>query len=518
MGTGYTRQSAANIVTDAVIEAADLNAEFNLLESAFNASTGHSHDGTTGEGPKIVLTGAASVSGTLPIDNGGTGATTAAAAATALGVGTGDSPQFTAVNIGHATDTTITRTGAGAIAVEGVGVALNSISLPHTAQQIELGHASDTTITRVSAGVIAVEGSNVLLASGLGSVTQAYDAELAAIAGLTSAADKLPYFTGAGTASTTDLTSFARQLLDDADAATMRTTLGVDTSGTSQPLDAELTAIAGLASAADRLPYFTGSGTAALATFTGAARNLLDDADASAMRTTLGLVIGTNVQAQDAELSAIAGLTSAADTFPYFTGSGTATLGTVTSFARTLLDDTDQSGMRTTLGLVPGTNVQAYDADLQSWAGVTRASGFDTFTATPSSDNFRALVTGETGTGGGVVFATSPTISNPTIDGTIIEDVFTISDGAGFAINPTNGSIQQVTLGANRTPTQASWTSGQSVVLKIADGTAYTITWSTIGVVWVGGSAPTLATTGWTIVVLWKDGATIYGSHIGDVA
>lgn len=57
-----------------------------------------------------------------PIALGGTGATTAAAAATALGLGTGDSPQFTAINLGHASDTTLTRTGAGDIAVEGNGI------------------------------------------------------------------------------------------------------------------------------------------------------------------------------------------------------------------------------------------------------------------------------------------------------------------------------------------------------------------------------------------------------------
>jgi hypothetical protein len=207
------------------------------------------------------------------------------------------------------------------------------------------------------------------------------------------------YYTGSGSAAVTSVTAYSRTLLDDVDAASARTTLGVGIGTAVQAYHANLQSLSGLASvshlvtiagyasianlttfigyasianlgtiaglasvtnlsalagltgAADRLPYFTGAGAMALANFTAFGRSIADDADATAGRATLGLVIGTNVQAQNPNLQAVAGLTSAADKLPYFTGSGTAALATFTAFARTLLDDADATTARATLGV-----------------------------------------------------------------------------------------------------------------------------------------------------------------------
>lgn len=132
-----------------------------------------------------------------------------------------------------------------------------------------------------------------------------------------------------------------------------------------------LDAIKNLTPAADKLAYYTGTSSGALTSLTSYGRSLIGSADAPTARTTLGLVIGTNVQAFDAELSALAGLTSGADLVPYFTGSGTAATASFTSFGRSLAADSSASAARTTLGLVIGTDVQAHTTNLDTLTGLT---------------------------------------------------------------------------------------------------------------------------------------------------
>lgn len=155
------------------------------------------------------------------------------------------------------------------------------------------------------------------------------DAELAAIAGLTSTADKCFYFTGSGTAATFDCPSWVRSVISAASASAGRTAFGLAIGTDVQAYDPELAALAGLTSANNKCFYWTGAGTAATFDCSSYGRGLINAADASAARTTLGSVIGTDVQAYNARLAAIAGFAATANRFFGSDGSGNATLITL---------------------------------------------------------------------------------------------------------------------------------------------------------------------------------------------
>jgi hypothetical protein len=117
----------------------------------------------------------------------------------------------------------------------------------------------------------------------------------------------------------------------------------------------------------------------------------------------------------------------------------------------------------------------------------------------------------------------SVTIPNLSIVGAVVEDVYTIVDGAAFEIDPANGSIQLITLGGNRTPKATNFITGQAITLMVDDGSAYSITWTDTtfggsGVIWEtdSGVAPTLSTSGYTTIALWKVSTQVYGARVGN--
>lgn len=200
------------------------------------------------------------------------------------------------------------------------------------------------------------------------------------------------------------------------DVVECRPTKGLVEEALALALKNAIAGIKDLVVAADKLAYYTGASTGALTTLTAFARTLLDDADAATARATLGLAIGTDVQAYDAELAALAGLTSAADKLPYFSGSGAATLADLTAFARTLLDDADAATARTTLGAQAALGYTPVNKAGDSMSGNLNGSG-----STAAATGFRI----SNGTDIGSLFARA--LSTGTLAGSLASGTLTIN-------------------------------------------------------------------------------------------
>ena len=193
---------------------------------------------------------------------------------------------------------------------------------------------------------------------------------------------------GAGVIEQIVCTAAGRALLDDASASAQRTTLGIDTndSVTFGTVTANLS---------------SSSATITGGTITGITDLTIADGGTGAStaansRRNLGVEIGVDIQAYDAGLQSISGLTSAANQSIYLTASDTYAVYSLTAAGRALLDDADAAAQRTTLGL--GT--------LATQSGTFTGTHSGTSSGTNTGDQTITLTGVVTGTGTGS-FATT---------------------------------------------------------------------------------------------------------------
>jgi hypothetical protein len=288
---GYTRQSLAQILNGEIVSAPPLNAEFNQILAAFNNSTGHKHDGTAAEGPPIdriadldqnnlifvdtsanqinfyVESSAASV-GQISIQDGaivpftdndidlgsssfefkdlyidGTANIDSLVADTAdINAGTIDNTIIGATTPAAATFTNLTVSTGSTINFSGATVSNGGTFTTVTISGGTITGITDLAIADGGTGASTASAARTNLGVAIGTNVQAYDAGLQSISGLTTTADQMIYTTSSDTYATASLTSAGRALLDDASASAQRTTLGLGTLATQ---DANSVAITG---------------------------------------------------------------------------------------------------------------------------------------------------------------------------------------------------------------------------------------------------------------------------------
>ena len=207
---GYTRQAGADIVNGEEVTAPPLAAEFNQIQAAFHGSTGHAHDGTTGNAPRINLT--TSVTGVLPIANGGSGGSSI--------IDAYDNIHNISVDIAVGATVNLSTSDGDFIEITGTGGTITSFGTCDIGVKRTLYFSgASNTITHNGTSLICPNGVNLTVKAGERVVVRSFGSgnwlvelegknSTSAIGNLTMAADKVPYFSSTTVASLTDLTAF----------------------------------------------------------------------------------------------------------------------------------------------------------------------------------------------------------------------------------------------------------------------------------------------------------------------